>query len=144
MSKLCIFFLLLQCLVVHPTIIQQVPSPDGTKIATLLNNGSVTINNLKGEKLYELSHWFYNITEIQFSPDNNYIATLSSDGSITLWNPKTGIKIICLSLKESIRSFRINEEGKIFVQTNIGLTIWDPYESPVIHIKNWGVPPRHN
>ncbi|MFM6372883.1 MAG: AAA-like domain-containing protein [Microcystis panniformis] len=78
-------------------------SPDGQKIATASQDGTVKIWNQKGENIQTLTGHQGAVYSVSFSPDGQKIATASRDGTIKIWDLSG--KIILSLGQENIEAF---------------------------------------
>jgi len=61
-------------------------SPDGQKIATASQDGTVKIWNQKGDNIQTLTGHQGAVYSVSFSPDGQKIATASEDKTAKIWN----------------------------------------------------------
>ena len=97
-------------------------SPDGSKIATATQDGTLRLWDLKGNKLTEFQahpgarDGIPAIEYIRFSPDGNTIATTGKDNAVSLWDLQ-GKKIKGRKLSTSIIGLGVKPSGELLIAT---------------------------
>jgi WD40 repeat protein/uncharacterized caspase-like protein len=102
-------------------------SPDGQKIATASNDGTVKIWNTEGKLLNTLDNK-HAIYAIAFSVNGQTLAAGDNDGKIQLWNIADGSLIKTLKAHQAlINSLSFSPDGKILASASDDKTvkIWD-------------------
>jgi WD40 repeat protein len=61
-------------------------SPDGERLATVGQDGTIHLWNLTGQKLAQFQAHQEPIWSVRFSPDGQFLATASEDGTAHLWD----------------------------------------------------------
>ena len=114
-------------------------SPDGQKLAAVLDNTIVGIWTLQGQKLNEFDFQLYqdDITRLSFSPDGHALAVASQDGTVSLWpvqgnQPKTIRKLH----DNEIHDVSFSPDGGMIATASsdgaIALWRWQSNEAPQI------------
>ena len=110
-------------------------SPDGQRLASASDDGTVRLWNLAGRALGEpLRGHTDSVYSVAFSPDGQRLASAGRDGTIRLWDPATG-----QSLGEPLRPHTVtgavldvafSPDGR-WLASGGGLQLWDAAGSPL-------------
>ena len=68
-------------------------SPDGNKIATGRDDGTILLWNARGTIIQTLTGHTDTVSRVVFSPDGNKIASDGYDNTVRLWDARTGTLI---------------------------------------------------
>jgi len=97
-------------------ITQGIFSPDGKKILTASDNGSVFLRGLITGKLLDSTYHRGAVNSIAFSTDGKFILTASNDKTVKLWNVSLKIRKTFLKADIAVLSANFTADGmKIFV-----------------------------
>jgi WD40 repeat protein len=93
-------------------------SPDGQKIATASEDGTVKIWNQKGENIQTLKGHQGAVYSVSFSPDGQKIATASEDKTAKIWNLQGETLVTYTDHKESVYSISFSPDGQKILTTS--------------------------
>ncbi|MFM2379801.1 MAG: hypothetical protein RLZZ143_2380 [Cyanobacteriota bacterium] len=93
-------------------------SPDGQKIATASQDGTVKIWNQKGENIQTLIGHQGAVYSVSFSPDGQKIATASEDKTAKIWNLQGQNLVTYPDHQESVYSVSFSPDGQKIVTTS--------------------------
>ncbi|TRU28466.1 MAG: hypothetical protein EWV92_21750 [Microcystis aeruginosa Ma_MB_S_20031200_S102] len=93
-------------------------SPDGQKIATASQDGTVKIWNQKGENIQTLTGHQGAVYSVSFSPDGQKIATASEDKTAKIWNLQGQNLVTYPDHQESVYSVSFSPDGQKIVTTS--------------------------
>ena len=87
-------------------------SPDGTRLATALNDHTARIWDLRTcHQVLALVGHGKAVTSIDFSPDARRLVTAAWDGTARVWDASTGLELMTLRHRGYVRSARFSPDG---------------------------------
>jgi len=87
-------------------------SPDGKRIASADDDGTVRIWNPKDLNLVKLKGHQGEVFDVSFSPDGNRLATAGGDGTVRLWNKEGKQLLLIKSHSGKVWSVSFSPDGK--------------------------------
>ncbi|WP_222596609.1 eIF2A-related protein [Dulcicalothrix desertica] len=111
-------------------------SPDGQTVATISENNTVKLWNLKGLEIATLKHQ-KGVKNVVFSPDGKTVATAEWDGTAKLWNLK-GSEIATLKHQNSVINVVFSPDGKTVATASFDGTakLWNLKGSEIATLKH--------
>ncbi len=90
-------------------------SPDGQRVATTSEDGTVTIWSINGGRLVNLVGHRGAVSSVAFSPDGRQLVTASADGTVRVWSA-SGRELIALrGHQERVDSATFSPNGQLIV-----------------------------
>jgi len=104
-------------------------SPDGTKLAYALSDGTVSVWDVAAgaELLTYRGHADW-VTSVAWSPDGATIASAGYDGTVQLWNPETGeLQLTYRGHSDEVRKAAWSPDGKRIASAGYdrSIQLWD-------------------
>ncbi|HLJ97222.1 MAG TPA: hypothetical protein VKU02_28945, partial [Gemmataceae bacterium] len=112
-------------------------SPDGGKIASSSQDGSVTIWDTKtDQELLSIPAHKNNVRCVAFSPDGEWLASAGRDGTVKIWDAQTGRNLRTLQgHRDSVHCVAFSSNGKYLASGDKQgeVKIWDATTSQAAH-----------
>jgi WD40 repeat protein len=103
-------------------------SPDGRRIATVIENGTTQVWSFAGEKVCEIDR-VGPVQDLAFSPDGEYLAIAGADGGARLWQFSAGKFVSQMYHESPVRAVAFSSNG-LFLATGglrqYGARVGDP------------------
>ena len=99
-------------------------SPDGTRLASGSDDGSVALWTEDGTRLALLTGHAEVVTAVAFAPDGRRLATASEDSTVRLWDVARGALLRTLEEhRADVRALAFSEDGRFLVSGDVAGTL---------------------
>ncbi|WP_017719858.1 AAA-like domain-containing protein, partial [Kamptonema formosum] len=117
-------------------------SPDGKRLATGSDDGTVKLWDLQGKELASLKGHQNSVSSVAFSPDGKRLATGSGDGTAQLWDLQGKELASLKGHQNSVSSVAFSPDGQRLATGSIDGTakLWDLQGKPLVSLKGDQVP----